>query len=234
MPQNSLSPRATARLAGLVFAIGGLSAVFVEMFVRGRLVVGGDPARTAANILASEGLYRVGGVIDVASLATDVVLAVLLYRLLRPVSRDLALLMGSLRMAFAVAEGLNTVNHFAPLYVLKSAAFAASFVPAQREALAMSFLRMHSTGFNIALIFFGLHLVLLGAMMAASGYFPRLLGALVGLAGAAYLANSTVYLLGIVFPGSAYILTGAIGELALLLWLLAVGLDEKRWRLSAS
>jgi Domain of unknown function (DUF4386) len=81
-----------ARLAGVFYLLTIIGGVFAEVFVRGRLVVRNDAAATATNILANEPLYRLGLVADLVMLASYVAVTLLLYLLLEPVSRPLALL----------------------------------------------------------------------------------------------------------------------------------------------
>ena len=92
------SPLLYARVAGLLYLIIIVSGIFSEVYVRSKLVVTGDATATAANILASEGLFRIGFAADAIMLLSDVAIAVLFYLLLRPVSNALALTAAAFRL----------------------------------------------------------------------------------------------------------------------------------------
>src|SRR5258705_6503050 len=85
------SPGAKARFAGGLWVVCILFGLFAEAFVRGSLVVRGDPAATAANMLASEQLFRLGFVADLIGTGAYVGTTFLLYLLLKPVNRHVSL-----------------------------------------------------------------------------------------------------------------------------------------------
>ena len=223
------SPRMTARIAGALYLIIMVLAMFAEAFVRGPLIVSGDAAATAHNILASEQLYRLGGGADIVVFMCDAALAALFYVLLRPVSKSLAILAAFFRLAYAAIVAVNTIALFAPLVLLKGSGLAA-FSTAELEALALLALKLHATGFNIALAFFGVHCVLLGCLIAGSRFLPALLGWVLVVVGACYLVDSATHL---VFTNvDLYpwiLLPGFLGEAALTLWLIFVGLNPSKW-----
>jgi len=220
-----MDPRIKARIAGLLYLIGAIGGASAEIFIRGKLVVGGNAAATAANILAHETLYRLGGAGDLIGVACDTAVAVLFYELFVPVNKTLSLMMAFFRIVFVAVMGAITVNHFAALLYLRQ-------VPALQEQALLS-LRLQSLGYNIALVFFGFTCLLLGYLIARSTFLPRILGALMAISGAGYLINSFVHLLAPAYGAFAfkYILVPCgIGELALIPWLLAVGVNSSRWQ----
>jgi hypothetical protein len=220
-----MDPRLKARIAGLVYLIGAIAGGSAEIFIRGTLVVGGNAAATAANILAHESLFRLGGVGDLISVACDAAVAVLFYELFVPANKTLSLMMAFFRIIFVAVMGANTINHFAALLYLRHA-------PALQEQALLS-LRMQSLGFNIALVFFGFTCLLLGYLIARSTFLPRILGLFMAISGIGYLINSFVHFLAPEYGAYAfkYILAPCgIGELLLIAWLLAVGVNSSRWR----
>ena len=227
------SPRFKARMAGLLYLIVGVAGGFAEIFVRGRLVVSGDAAATATNILAHESLYRFGGVADLIGLAGDTALALIFYALFRPVSRSLSLLAAFFRLVFVAVMAANTVNHFAALILLGGARGPSTFTAAQLQTQARVALRLHAVGYNIALVFFGVACLLLGILIYRSTFMPRLVGILAAIAGIGYLINSFVHLLAPSFGayGFKYILVPCgMGELVLILWLAVMGVNNQRWK----
>jgi hypothetical protein len=115
------SPRFKARIAGGLYLLTIVAASFAEFFVRGRLVVGGDAGATATNILAHESLYRLGAATVPIYLSCDIAVTLIFYELLKPVSRSLSLLAALFRLMQVAILGVNLLNDFAPLVLLKGA-----------------------------------------------------------------------------------------------------------------
>jgi len=225
-----IDPQRQARLGGILYVIVIATAFFAEGFVRSSLIVPNNAAATAHNLLASERLYRLGGMADLVNLSCDIGIAIILYDLLRPVGRSLALTAAAFRLAFDVGLAGATVFHFAPLYLLKGPVYVA-LPSAQLQASAFEMIQIHNLGYNVFLIFFATHLLLVGYLIVRSTYLPTALGGLLVLTGACYLANSFLHL---VFPDvltSFYLLVpGLISELALAGWLLVRGVNLVKWR----
>jgi uncharacterized protein DUF4386 len=220
-----MDPRRKARIAGFLYLIGAIAGGSAEIFIRDKLVVGGNAAATAAKILAHESLFRFGGAADLISVVCDTAVALLFYELFAPVNKSLSLMMAFFRIIFVAVMGAITVNHFAALLYLRHAP------PLQEQALLS--LRLQSLGYNIALVFFGVTCVLLGYLIVRSTFLPRILGVLMAISGIGYLINSFVHLLAPGYGAYAfkYILVPCgIGELALIPWLLAVGVNSSRWQ----
>jgi Domain of unknown function (DUF4386) len=226
------SPLLQARLAGLFYLITVITAIFAEVLVRGRLVVRTDAAATAHNILASESLYRLGFVADILNFAAYIVVTLLLYGLLKPVNRWLALLAVFFSLVANAIGSLVALGHLAPLLILKGGHYLAAFNTAQLQAMALLSLRLHAQGYLLALVFFGFYCVLLGYLIFRSTFFPAFLGILVALSGLALLTNSFTFFLS---PGAASVVApfmdalDGIGEISLALWLLLVGVNLSKW-----
>ncbi len=215
-----------ARIAGIFYLIIILGALFTQVFVRSGIIVPGNSTATANNILSSEFLFRVGFAIDLVVFLSDIAVAVIFYILLKSVNKTLAMIAASARLIMAAISGINLLNYFAPIILLSGADYLNVFETDQLNALATMFLKMHSYGYHIALIFFGIHCLVLGYLLFKSENFPKTLGILMVIASIGYLVNSFSAVL---FPGFAvhlfpYILLPAfIAELSLCFWLLIVG-----------
>jgi hypothetical protein len=230
------SPKVYARTAGFLYLIIVVGASFAQFFVRPALIVHGDAAATAANILASESLYRLGGVTDLSAFVCDVAVALIFYELFKPVSRSLALLAAFFRLTHAAIVAVSVVNHFAPLLFLGGADYLEAFEPNQLQALALASTRLHETGYTIALVFFGFHCLLIGYLLYRSTFFPRLLGVLLAIAGACYLANSFLALLAPAVQARLFpwVMLPAFGEPLLVLWLVVIGVNVSKWNEKAN
>jgi hypothetical protein len=211
----------SARTAGVIYLAIIALGIFGEAFVRGSLVVSNDAAATAGNILGSQLLWRTGIATDLVMHLLDVPLIVFFYLLLKPVSQPLALLATAFNIVQTCVLATNKLTLVAALSLLDSPGSAATSV--DLHALASRSIDLHGYGFGIGLIFFGAACLARGYLIYKSGYIPRILGALLGLAGISYLVNSFALLLSpavasMLFP--AVLLPAFVGELSLALWLL--------------
>ncbi len=221
-----------ARVTGAFYLVTTLTAVFADMVVRGNLVVSGDAAATAHNILKSEFLYRVGFGADMVADATYVVVTALLYTLLKPVSRSLSLVAAFLSLTGCAIGVVAALAHMAPLLLLDNAAYLNVFSTVQVQAMALFSVKFHAYAYNASLIFFGFYCVTIGYLIFRSTYLPRLVGALMAIAGFSLLLNSFALFLSPALYRAlpdALGIVDLIGEASLMLWLLLVGVNVRRW-----
>ena len=217
-----------ARIAGLLYLIIIICGLFAEGIVRGSLVVTGDAAATANNIVASGMLFRLGFLADLIMITSDVALALVLYLLFRPVDAGLALLAAFFRLAQAVTLAVNLLNHFAAGLVLNEADWLTAFDPDQLQSLAYFFLEMHNFGYYAGLVFFAIHCLLLGNLMCRSGWFPKILAAFLVVASISYAGGSLAVFLWphyepLISVSPLYVGPAIVAELSVCLWLLLKG-----------
>ena len=217
----------TARLAGALYLAVMPFAFFGLIYVPSVLLVTGDAAATSRNILASEWLFRAGTASHLIGQVIHVFLVLALYRLLESVNRVHAVLMAVLALLPVPMAFLNEVNQLAALRLLTNAPDGA-FTASQFQAQAMLFLDMRQDGILVTQVFWGLWLLPLGLLVFRSGFLPRLLGVLLGIAGAGYVIDSATQLLSPGFPTVA--LFTAVGEFLFPVWLLIRGVNVERWR----
>ena len=228
------SPRLEARVAGFLYLLIIILGGFAEIGVRQGLVVTGDPAATARAIMAHEGLFRLGFAAEMMTNVLAIPSSLIIYRLLAPAGRFLALLAIVLVLTQNAVNAVNAWTQFAPLTLLGGSPDLAAIPHGELVALARLALKWHDVGFSIGLTFFSFALLIEGYLIFRSGYFPRLIGLLYALAGACYFANSYANLLAPGLPIFPYILYPClIGEGAFCLWLLIVGVNETKWRATA-
>lgn len=233
-PWAIISPRREARIAGFLYLLVIVLGGFAEVGVRQGLVTVGDPAATARAIMAHQDLFRLGFAAEMMTNVIAIPVTLIVYRLLAPAGRFLALLAVAFDLTQNTINAVNAWTQFAPLTLLGGAPDLAAVPHAELAALARLALKWHDVGFAIGLTFFGFALLIWGWLIFRSGYFPRWLGALYALAGACYLTNSYAYFLAPDLPIFPYILYPCVvGEGALALWLLIVGVNETKWRAAA-
>src|SRR3954451_10688520 len=164
------SPRTYARIGGVLYLIIIVAGILGEIFIRGRIVVSGDAVATASNIMASQSLWRIGIAGDLLMHMCDVPLMLIFYVLLRPVNKNLALLVVLFNLIQTAVMVANEIVLLAPLFLLGGAEYLKSVDPHQLQALAYVSLKVFDYGFGIGLIFFGFECVTLGYLIFRSGY----------------------------------------------------------------
>jgi hypothetical protein len=227
------SPQAYARTGGVLYLIIIVVGLFGEGFVRDRLIVSGDATATAANIRSMESLWRFHIAAELFLLICAVALLLILFVLLRPVSRDLALLAAFFNLVSIGVEAAITLYLVEALFPLGSAGYLKAFTPEQLYAMASLSLKSHSYGFGVSLTFFGCFCLVIGYLIFRSTYLPRALGILMQIAGLSYLTNSFTLVLAPalanrLFP--AILLPAFVGEASFCLWLLMKGVNVPKWQ----
>jgi Domain of unknown function (DUF4386) len=215
-----------ARIAGWLYFLFAAPGPFCLLYVPGKIIVRGDAAATAANVLAHETLLRMGVVIWLFGLAIWIVMALALYRLFNGVSKALASLL-VIFVAISVGIGfLNELNNLAAILVLRGNEFPGILTLPQREALAMLFLRLHGQGNAVNEMFWGLWLLPFGLLIVRSHFIPRLLGIWLLLDGFAWMGLSMVALLAPNYSDLAFKVAqpAVFAELAVMLWLMTIGI----------
>jgi hypothetical protein len=219
------STKKAARIAGAIYLSMVFTAPFSLIYVPGKLIVKGNAAATADNILAHETMFRLSILADLVSQVIFICLAIALYRLLRDVSRPWAWLMVGFVLVSASVCFLNVLNDIAALILFKGADFLSVFDKPQRDALGMLFLRLHSYGIFIAEMFWGLWLFPFGLLVFRSGFLPRFIGVWLMINCFGYVALSVIALLFQSYYNTAFKMLQPVlfGELAIMLWLLIKG-----------
>ena len=215
----------TARVAGFLYLLVVLAGPFVLIYVPNKLFVPGDATATASNILAHQSLFRAHIAVGLVSELLFIAAVLVLYRLLKGVNRQLAILMVILILIDAPLAFLSVANEVATLTFLRGADFLAVFDKPQRDALATLLINFDRQGILVSEVFWGLWLLPLGLLVYRSGFIPRFLGVWLFINGLAYLViSSTGLLLPQHFKVVSTIATPVLfGEVAFMLWLLIVG-----------
>jgi hypothetical protein len=235
---SETSPRFLARIGGFLYLLIILGGLFAPFAIAPSGMMLGDAALpTVTRILASKPTYVLGGAAQLFVYACDIGVALVFYELLKPVSRNVALLATFFRLVFVAIASTNMLNHFAPLIFLSGADFLSAFTPDQLQVLALAFIRLRTFGFDIALVFFGFHCILVGYLLFRSTFLPRVLGLGLAIGGVGYLAS----ILTTAIPPSIRVhlfpyimLPAGIAEISLTLWLIIVGVNVLRWKQQAS
>lgn len=229
------SPQRYVRFAGVCYLAIICLGLFAELAVRGSLVVSTDAAATAQHIAGLPSLWSFGIVADLCMQLLDIPVIVLFYLLFKRVNAGLNLTATFFNLIQTAVLVANKLTLLVPLLLLGGAAYLSAFSQPQLDALSYVAIRLHSYGFAIGLMFFALACIIRGYLIMKSAYFPRLLGAMLGLAGVCYLLNSLALLLAddlaaLLFPW--IMLPVLLAELSLSLWMIIKGVNMQQWQQS--
>jgi hypothetical protein len=223
-----MSPRAKARLAGVLYLLTMVLGGFAQGFISDRLVISGDAAATATNILANPSLFRLGFAIYLIEMACQITMVALFYELFKPVSKTVSMLAAIFGLVGCTIKTLSRLFFIAPFLVLGGAPYLSVFNAEQLQALALLFLRVNHQAETIAMVFFGFYALLQGYLIMRSGFLPRVLGVLSVAGGLGWLTYLYEPLSVRLVP---FILAVAIlGALSYVLWLLIFGVNEQHWK----
>ena len=232
MTHKEWSPKAKARLAGVFEALEGFTSSYGQMTVLGQLMVAGNAAATAANILQHETLFRLGFASSVLGVVFHLAWAFLFYQLLRPVSRNVSVFALLVILVCCALQVITALLYLAPLLVLHAGNSLSAFTQEQLHALAYMFLKLNGLAMDTTLVFFGLWRVLTGYLIFKSTFMPRILGVLLAIDGLGWMM--------FMWPPLGHYLFLPIGiacgvaEIPLQLWLLIFGVNNERWKAQAA
>lgn len=220
----------TARKAGFLY-LGYIIFTAIALVIgRKGIIVDGDAAATAANIIAKGMRFRIGFVSDAVAGVLFLLAAWALYVLLKPVNKNVALLFLLLNLGGVAVQCINMLNLFSAVLLLSGADYLRVFQPGQLQAQAMLFINLYENGFMIAQLFYGAWLFPLGFLVFKSGYLPRILGIVLMVECFGWLMYPFQFFL---FPSYVVVsylssAVGFVGEFSLTLWLLIMGAKEQK------
>ena len=182
-----VSPRFKARVAGVFEALEGLTSAYGQVVVLGRLVVAGNAAATAANILGHERLFWLGFVSSLLGVVFHIVWVFFFYKLFKPVNKSVSLLAAFVGLVVCAMQALTGLLYLAPLLILQGGSSLSAFTEPQLQTLALIFLKLNSYAFDVDLVFFGLWCTLTGYLIIRSTFLPRILGMLLAIDGLGWM-----------------------------------------------
>jgi hypothetical protein len=232
--KHAINVQRYASIAGLLFLISLAAGGFGEAYVPLKLIVSTDAAATAANIKAFDFLFRMGFAGFLIESICDLALALILYVLLKPVSKNLSLLAAFFGIVsttlFAVAE----LFYFMTPHILGGSAYLKTFSPDQLNSLALLSLKFYAIGAAIFTAYYGLAWILRGYLIFRSTYLPKFLGVLMVIGGAGFVLRNFALILAPAYASDALLALMFPGGLLLTAWLLIRGVNVTKWEAKAS
>lgn len=230
---RAASIQAYARIAGVLFLLTIVAGGFGEVYVPSKLIVSGDATTTAKNIIAFDSLFRAGFAVYLVEAVCDIALALILYVLLRPVRKDLALLAAFFGLVSTALFGVAELFYFAASLVLGGADYLKTFSPDQLNTLALLSLKLYGFCGGIFMVFYGIASVLRGYLIFRSGYLPKVLGVLLSLAGVGFITRNFLLVLAPTYASDLFLLPMSLAVVSLTVWFLVKGVDVPKWEAKA-
>jgi Domain of unknown function (DUF4386) len=222
------SVKAYSRVAGILLVLTMFAGWFGEMYVPS-LMMTGDAATTAAQLMLNNGLFRLGFAAYLLEAFSDILLAWLFYVLLKPVHRELALLSAFFGLVSMSLFAVTKMFYFAAPMFLRGSRYLTAFSPDQLHAFASLFLSLYGGLSGLTMIFYGVAWIIRGFLAFRSGYLPRLLGLVMTAAGLGFVAKTLTLVLAPVYSSDLLVAPMFLNTLVLAIWMLARGVDRDRW-----
>jgi len=220
---NGLTLRAAALIAGLAYLLDPVS--YAEFTLYPKLVVSGNVEQTVANIAAHHGTFLMMLFFYFINFCEDIVVAWALYYLLAPVNRAVSALAALFQLVYAGIALVGLLNLATIFHMLTIPEYAATLGTRLLHADVNLLLHTFRTYYSLGLILFGIHLILIGALIVRARYMPWWLGVALVIDGAGWIVTELQPYL---FPNVNvdWLFYTFLGELLLMLWLLIMG-----WRI---
>jgi len=216
---NKITIQTAALVAGIAILGSVVAAPFAEMYVFPKLIVPYKTLETASNIIAHKGLFVAAMYAYLITFILDLIITWALYILLRPVNKELSLLTASFRLVYTIIALVALNNLVTAFRLLDTKEYLSIFNKDQLDAQVMVYLRAFKNHWYFGIIFFAVHLIMLGYLVFKSKYIPKVLGIILAITGLGYFLTTIRPFL---FPGVNvdFAMFTFFGEIIFMIWLL--------------
>jgi len=201
---------------------------FGEAYVPSKLIVSADPTATAANIRNFDFLYRLGFAAFLIESLCDITLVLILYALLKPVSKELSLLAAFFGLIGTALFAFAELFYFAPPLIL-GRAYLNTFTPDQLNSLALLSLKFYGYAGMIFTAYYGMSWIVRAYLIFRSGYLPKLLGVLMAIGGIGFVVRNFLLVLAPAYASDVLLMLMFPGGLTMTVWLLVKGVNVQKW-----
>jgi hypothetical protein len=231
---SATSIQTYARIAGALFLVTIFAGGFGEFYVPSKLIVSRDATVTASNVIAHGSLFRWGFAAYLVEATCDIGLSLLFYVLLRPVHRNLALLSAFFGLVSTAVFAGAELFYFAPTFILGGSEYLNTFSPAQLNTLGLLSLKLYVYGAGIFMTFYGTACAIRGYLIYRSTFLPRILGALMMLAGLGFILKNFLLVLAPAYSSDFFVLPMSLVAIAMTIWVLVKGVHVARWQVASA
>jgi len=218
-----------ARIAGVLFLFSLVAGGIGEAYVPSKLIVSGDAAATVANLRNFDLMYRLGFAAFLIESLCDIALALILYALLKPVSKELSLMAAFFGLIGTALFAFAELFYFAPLVIMRGAAYLQTFSPDQLNSLVLLSLKFYGFGGMIFTAYYGMSWIVRAVLMFHSGYLPKFLAVLMAVGGIGFVVRNFLMILAPAYASDVLLMLMFPGGLILTVWLLWKGVDVAKW-----
>src|SRR6266571_4652879 len=218
-----------ARIAGVLFLLSLMAGGFGEAYIPSKLMVSSDPTATVANLRNFDFLYRLGFASFLIESLCDITLVMILYALLKPVSKELSLLAAFFGLTGTALFACAELFYFAPPLIMGGAGYLKTFSPDQLNALVLLSLKFYGYGGMILTAYYGMAWIVRGYLIFLSGYLPKFLGILMAIGGIGFVVRNFLLIFAPAYASGLLLMLMFPGGLLLTFWLLVKGVDVPKW-----
>jgi len=219
-----------ARIAGALFLVSLVAGGLGEGYIPSKLIVAHDAAATVANIKNFDFLYRLGFATFLIESLCDITLVVILYALLKPVSKELSLLAAFFGLVGTALFAFAEAFYFAPLLLIAGGAdYLKTFAPDQLNSLVLLSMKFYGFAGMIFTAYYGMSWIVRAYLIFRSGYLPKFLGILMAIGGIGFVVRNFAMILAPAYASDVFLMLMFPGGLAMTIWLLVKGVDVAKW-----
>ena len=233
-PHPGATPvRTYVRVILVLFLLTMVGGFFGELYAPSKLIVSNDATATANNIIESNWLFRLGFAAYLLEAICDIGLTAMMYLLLRPVSKALALVAAFFGIVSTATFAGAQLFYFAASFILGGAEYLKTFSPDQINTLALLSLKFAAYGSGIFMIFYGVASFIRGYLIYRSAFLPRFLGVLLMLGGLGFIGRNFALVLAPAYASGLFLMPMFIAGISLTAWFLVKGVDVQKWEARA-
>lgn len=222
--------RRAVKIAGIFFILNLLIPLLNWIFVLSKLNVSENILATASNIISNELQFRIGITVELFMSAGLIILAIVLYSILKSVNQKLALLALLLKLIEAALMAVTVVIPFLALQIITGEASTSAFTLEQLQFPLGLIFNSHTAITSIPMVFLGLDMMIFSYLFLKSRYIPKLL------AGFGILAFALIFIHALMFilaPDYAempinqiiFWMPSGVFEIIIGMWLLIKGIN---------
>ena len=223
------SPRAKGRITGACYLAIFVAGVIYMVLVPSTGLLNNNDAAAIDYIVSHQTAFWAGYPFLLLVVVFRLIVMLLFYEL----NKSISLLAVYFNIVATTMQAVMCIFLLTPLILLGGEHYLTAFTPDQLHALAIVAMKLSHFCYIIALALFGCYDLLIGYLAFKSTFIPRTIGVLMVITGLGWLTFFIPPIAAYLLPYNA-IIAGIVGEGAMILWLLVMGVNSQRWNEQAS